>query len=208
MNRTAEELFSDAPVMAILRDYPPREAVSLADRAWDLGIDLVEVPIQVPELLPSLKAVIEAGRERGKTVGAGTVISVEQLSTAEEAGAGFLVAPGLDTALVRESQSRGLPFLPGVATPTEVQQALRSGITWLKGFPASVLSPAWFSAMRGPFPASRFVATGGINAHNAPDFLAGGVSTVALGSALEDPEQLDRIAEVIGSQDSSQTHQH
>lgn len=199
MSRSAEELFSDAPVMAILRDYPPEQAVTLAQRAWDLAIDLVEVPIHIPQMLPTLQAVIDAGRERGKTVGAGTVITTEQLTSAEQAGAGFMVAPGLDVGLVRESQSRGLPFLPGVATPTEVQQALNSGITWLKGFPASVLGPAWFSAMRGPFPESRFVATGGINAHNAQEFLSNGVNMVALGSALEDPSQLDKVTEVLES---------
>lgn len=197
MTITADELFAANPAMAILRGYAPAQAVELATRAWNLGIELVEVPIQTPDLLPSLQAVVDAGRERGKIVGAGTVVTAEQLRSAEQSGAGFMVAPGLDIALVKDSEKRALPFLPGVATPTEVQQALGAGLTWLKGFPASILGPEWFSAMKGPFPSARFVATGGINAHNAPDFLSRGVHTVALGSALEDPSQLDKIAALI-----------
>lgn len=199
MGADIDELMRTAPIMAIFRNMTPDTAVDLAHRSWDFGIELVEVPIQSPEALPTLEAVLRAGRDRGKPVGSGTVISPEQVVLSHDLGAAFTVAPGLDAAVVAESRRLGLPHLPGVATASEVQKALLLGCTWVKAFPASVLGAGWFSAMRGPFPQVSFVATGGMDASNAAEFLAAGASTIAVGGALADPEQVDRLAEVIRS---------
>ncbi|MEU8329127.1 bifunctional 4-hydroxy-2-oxoglutarate aldolase/2-dehydro-3-deoxy-phosphogluconate aldolase [Micromonospora sp. NPDC048839] len=191
-----EHIFGSARVMAILRGLPVAETVRLAERAWDLGIDVVEVPVATPDAVASLRAAVEAGTARGRIVGAGTVLDVEQVTAAADAGAQFTVAPGLDLAIADAAAARGLPHLPGVATPTEAQQALRHGLTWLKAFPAISLGPAWFKAMAGPLPQLRFVATGGLDAGNAEAFLQAGVRVVAVGSALSDPTQLDALAEL------------
>jgi 2-dehydro-3-deoxyphosphogluconate aldolase/(4S)-4-hydroxy-2-oxoglutarate aldolase len=191
-----EDVFGDSRIMAILRGLPERETVELASRAWDLGIRLVEVPVQTPDALPSLRAAVAAGRERGLPVGAGTVISLEQVREVARAGAAFTVAPGFDPAVATASAGMGLPHLPGVATPGEIQAALRHGLTWLKAFPASVLGPAWFTAMRGPFPQIKLVATGGLDARTAPDYLAAGARVVAVGSALADPAQVDLLSKL------------
>ena len=89
--------------------------------------------------------------------------------------------------------------LPGVATPSEIQQALRHGATWLKAFPATVLGTGWFAAMRGPFPEVNLVATGGVSAHNAADYLAAGARAVAVGSALADETQWEALAALAAS---------
>ena len=137
--------------------------------------------------MPSLRAAVAAGRERGLPVGAGTVISLEQVREVAATGAAFTVARGFDPAVATASAGLGLPHLPGVATPGEIQAALRHGLTWLKAFPASVLGTAWFTAMRGPFPQIKLVATGGLDARTAPDYLTAGARVVAVGSALADP---------------------
>lgn len=192
-----DEIFGAQRIMAILRGMPERETVELASRAWDLGIDLVEVPVQTPDALPALRAAIAAGAERGRTVGAGTVTTLEQVRAVADAGVAFTVAPGLDPAVLAASTAAGLPHLPGVATPSEIQLALRHGLEWLKAFPAAVLGEAWFKAMKGPFPQVKLVATGGMDAHVAPAFLAAGARVVAVGSALADPKQIDLLAELI-----------
>ena len=192
-----DSLFAGAPVMAIFRNMPTAQSLALANQAWDLGIDLVEVPIQTPDAVKTLEAVVAAGQERGKAVGAGTVLDREQVAVAHAAGAAFTVAPGLDLDIVVAARERSLPHLPGVATPTEVQVAMRAGLTWLKAFPAVALGPAWFRAMHGPFPAARFVATGGMDATNAESFLAAGARVVAVGSALSDPDQIPLLAAVL-----------
>ncbi|MFJ6194642.1 bifunctional 4-hydroxy-2-oxoglutarate aldolase/2-dehydro-3-deoxy-phosphogluconate aldolase [Micromonospora sp. NPDC092111] len=189
-------IFDTARVMVILRDLPPAETVRLAERAWDLGIDVVEVPIRTPDAVLALRATVQAGAERGRLVGAGTVRTPAQVRQAASAGAAFTVAPGLDLAVADAAVSYGIPHLPGVATPTEAQHALDHGLVWLKAFPAVSLGPQWFRAVAGPLPELRFVATGGIDAGNAGDFLAAGVRVVAVGSALSDPRQIDRLAEL------------
>jgi 2-dehydro-3-deoxyphosphogluconate aldolase/(4S)-4-hydroxy-2-oxoglutarate aldolase len=192
-----DEIFGTQRVVAILRGMPEKETVELASRAWDLGIDLIEVPVQTPDALPALRAAIAAGAERGRTVGAGTVITLEQVAAVAEAGVTFTVAPGLDPAILAASTAAGLPHLPGISTPSEIQLALRHGVRWLKAFPAAALGPAWFKIIPGPFPQVNLVATGGIDAYSAPDFLAAGARAVGVGSALADPAQVDLLAELI-----------
>lgn len=199
MTTEVADIIHRQPVMAILRNMAPHRSVALATKAWDLGIDLVEVPIQSPDAIPSLTAVVKAGLERGKLVGSGTVISAEQVLKSVQLGVAFTVAPGLDEEIVKLCQEAGLPHLPGVATGSEIQAAVRLGCSVVKAFPASVLGTEWFKAMRGPFPGVSFVATGGIDASNAAAFLDAGAATVAVGSALADERQLDMVAEIIAS---------
>ncbi|PFG30108.1 bifunctional 4-hydroxy-2-oxoglutarate aldolase/2-dehydro-3-deoxy-phosphogluconate aldolase [Paramicrobacterium agarici] len=196
-NTEFDAIFAEAPLMAIMRGMGVERSLTVATAAWDLGIEVVELPIQTADDLEALRAVSEAGRERGKRVGAGTVITVDHVAQAAAAGAEFTVSPGFDVDVVRASTEAGLPALPGVASPSEVQLAMKEGLTWLKAFPASLLGTPWFGAMRGPFPGAKFVATGGMDAGNAADFLDAGVRVVAVGSALEDETQLPKLAELL-----------
>lgn len=196
-NSAFGDLFHDVPLMAILRGMGVERSLSVATTAWDLGIEVVEVPVQTPTDVEALRAVAEAARSRGLRVGAGTVVTPEHVQQARDAGADFTVSPGFDAEIVRASHSAGMPSLPGVATATEVQLAMKEGLTWLKAFPASLLGTSWFGAMRGPFPHATFVATGGMDASTTPSFLSAGVRVVAVGSALEDPEQLPALARLV-----------
>ncbi|UGS25527.1 bifunctional 4-hydroxy-2-oxoglutarate aldolase/2-dehydro-3-deoxy-phosphogluconate aldolase [Microbacterium resistens] len=197
-NTAFDDLFGSVPLMAILRGMGVERTLATATRAWDLGITAVEVPVQSPTDVEALRVLAAAARERGLTVGAGTVVSDEHVRQAKEAGAAFTVSPGLDLDVVRASHDAGMPSLPGVSTATEVQRALGAGLTWLKAFPASLLGADWFPAMRGPFPQARFVATGGMDAGNARAFLDAGVRVVAVGSALDDESQLPALARLLG----------
>lgn len=191
--------------MAILRGMGEERSLSVATTAWDLGIDVVELPIQTAADIQALRVVAAAGRERGKVVGAGTVVSVEHVRQAADAGAQFTVSPGFDPEIVRASSDAGLPAMPGVATASEVQLALKEGLSWLKAFPASVLGTGWLGAMRGPFPQAKFVTTGGMNASNAGEYLRAGARVVAVGSALEDPDQLPMLATLLEGSGQSET---
>ncbi|SNT64200.1 2-dehydro-3-deoxyphosphogluconate aldolase / (4S)-4-hydroxy-2-oxoglutarate aldolase [Asanoa hainanensis] len=177
-------LLRGKPLMAILRNVPIERAVALAEAVWDSGLGAVEVPIQTPEAVACLRAVASAAAARGALVGAGTVVTVEQVKVAADAGAVFTVAPGLDLDVVAASAAAGLPHLPGVATPSEVHHARKAGCDWLKAFPAGSLGAGWLREVRGPFPDVRFVATGGIGPHNARDFLAAGADALGVGGAV------------------------
>jgi 2-dehydro-3-deoxyphosphogluconate aldolase/(4S)-4-hydroxy-2-oxoglutarate aldolase len=190
--------FADLPLMAILRGFDQVRALELCARAWDLGIAMVEIPVQSPEAVATLAAAVRLGSERGAVVGAGTVTTIERVEAAAAAGAAFTVAPGFSRPVAEASRTAGLPHLPGVATASEIQQAGQLGLTWLKAFPAADLGAGWFTAMHGPFPEVRFVATGGMSVANAEEYLAAGASAVSLGSALSDPAQLGLLPELIG----------
>lgn len=190
-------IFRGVPLMAILRGMGVERSLAVATKAWDLGITAVEVPVQTPTDVEALRVVAEAGAARGFQVGAGTVVSVEHVRQAKDAGAAFTVSPGLDINVVRASHDVGLPALPGVATPTEIQGALGEGLTWLKAFPASLLGMGWFGAMRGPFPQAIFVASGGMDSSVAEAYLDAGVRVVAVGSALEDAAQVSALSHLI-----------
>lgn len=184
-------------LMAILRGLPPPDTAVLANRVWDAGIRLVEVPIASPDAVAALRAAVRAGAERGMRVGAGTVVTPAQVRAAAEAGAEYTVAPGLDLTVLSASLAAGLPHLPGVATPTEVQQAYNAGCRWMKAFPAAALGTGWLRAVRGPFPDVAFVATGGLRVADVADFLDAGARVVALGAALADPDQIAALAGVL-----------
>ncbi|ANY10498.1 2-dehydro-3-deoxyphosphogluconate aldolase [Pseudonocardia sp. HH130630-07] len=186
--------------MAILRNLPVADTLRLARTAWDLGIELVEVPVQSPSAFAALEAVVAEGRERGLPVGAGTVVHPDQLERCARLGVRFTVAPGLDPAIVTGCAERGIAHLPGVATASEIQRAVALGCTWVKAFPADALGLRWFRGMTGgPFPDVSFVATGGMDATTAPEYLGAGASVVAVGSALADPDQLGRLAELASA---------
>jgi 2-dehydro-3-deoxyphosphogluconate aldolase/(4S)-4-hydroxy-2-oxoglutarate aldolase len=192
-----EEILGSCRVMAILRGFTVERTVELATVAWDLGITCVEVPVQSAQSAEALAATVRAAGSRDVWVGAGTVITAERVAAAAAAGAQFTVAPGLDPQVASTSAWAGLPHLPGVSTPSDIQRALAKGLTWLKAFPASVLTPQWVTAMHGPFPDASFVATGGIDATNASEFLAAGCRAVAVGSALTSPAALPALAALL-----------
>jgi 2-dehydro-3-deoxyphosphogluconate aldolase / (4S)-4-hydroxy-2-oxoglutarate aldolase len=195
-------LFRGQTVMAILRGMGVERTVRLAEAVWDAGLRCVEVTIQTPEDVLALRSVSDLARERGALVAAGTVITTDQVTEAVDSGASFLVSPGLDRRVVEAARHERIPVMPGVATPTEVQAALALDLRWLKAFPAAWLGTQWFSHLRGPFPDVQFVATGGLHVGNAPEFLRAGARVVALGSALEDPAQLEAIPGMLAQSEA------
>jgi 2-dehydro-3-deoxyphosphogluconate aldolase / (4S)-4-hydroxy-2-oxoglutarate aldolase len=160
------------------------------------GIELVEVTIDTPG---ALVAVERAARE-GMTVGVGTVVSAEQVRASAAAGAGFVVSPGLVPEVVETAHALGLEAVPGVFTATEIIVATAAGARVMKLFPASCGGPPYLRALRGPFPETALVPTGGVRVDEIQAYLAAGASVIALGSELvgrEAPQsdaELDRIA--------------
>jgi len=199
------DLLHGRPLIAILRGVAADDAVRISHAVWDSGIGRVEVPIQTPEAIKALRAVAAAGATRDEVVGAGTVVNTTLVDVALDAGAGFTVAPGLDEDVWQASLTAGLPHLPGVATATEVHRAMSLGAEWVKVFPAGALGPTWFTAMRGPFPQARFVATGAIDAGNVGDFLRAGVVAVGVGGSITQPGGVEAIVEAVRNACDGQT---
>lgn len=193
------ESLASCPIMGVFRGLSPGATVELAATAWDAGVVNVEVPIESPAAIPSLVAAVKAGASRGLKVGAGTIVTLEQLQTAETVGAAYGVSPGLDLELLAAAAARGFPLIPGVATASELLRAQQAGCTWIKAFPASVLTPGWFSAMKGPFPTVNIIATGGVTGRNAGTFLAAGASVAGVGGAFRTLDEIEILRSLINA---------
>jgi 2-dehydro-3-deoxyphosphogluconate aldolase/(4S)-4-hydroxy-2-oxoglutarate aldolase len=145
-------------------------ALALAQALSEGGIDVIEVTLRTAAGLDAITALSPLSTT---CVGAGTVITPEQVDAAVAAGAEFIVSPGLSVPVVQRAQELGVPILPGVATPSELLAAIALGLKVVKFFPAGVLGgPAAIRALAAPFTELKFVPTGGINAANLADYLA------------------------------------
>lgn len=145
-------------------------AGDLAAALSEGGIGAVEVTLRTDAGLDAMAAMAAHG---GLIVGAGTVLTADQVDASAAAGARFIVSPGFDEDVVARAQELGLGVLPGVATATEVQRALRAGLAELKLFPADRLGGlAMIDSLSGPFPGIRFMPSGGVSPANAVEYLA------------------------------------
>lgn len=181
---------SEVPqLIGVLRGDDAETVLTQAAAALEAGLASVEITFTVPDaaqIIQQLRA-----RYPKASLGAGTLRSPAQLAAAAEAGSSYLVSPHLDKRLVAAAQATGLPYLPGVATPSEVAAALSYGCEVLKVFPIVPLGgAAYLSSLLGPFPELRAVVTGGVNADNAADFLNAGAVGVGLGTVFaKTPEE-------------------
>jgi 2-dehydro-3-deoxyphosphogluconate aldolase/(4S)-4-hydroxy-2-oxoglutarate aldolase len=175
---TAEDDVIDAleraRVLAVMTCDDPDQAEAAARALLAGGLSCVEIAFRTPAAAEALRRV---SRIDGVLAGAGTILEPGQARAAAAAGARFAVAPGTSRPVVEACAETGLPFFPGVATPSEIETARALGCRVLKVFPASTLGgPAFLRAVSAPYRDVRFVPTGGVNAGNLRDFLA--VSTV------------------------------
>lgn len=161
-----------------------------AEQCWDQGIRLVEVPLQSEEAFLALQAASRSSNGEDRLIGAGTICTPEDVERASDAGAQFLVSPGFFPASIERARELGIPYLPGVATPTEIHGALSMSLDVQKLFPADMVGPSALKTLRGPFPTVRFVAVGGVTPSNAERFLQAGALGVGVGNALADPAAL------------------
>jgi len=164
------EIMTRATVIPVYTPGSVDEAVQVAKALARGGIEVIEVTLRNGIAMDALKAMIEISP--GIAIGAGTVVTTRQMETVAAIGAAFAVSPGSTASLVSASQYANLPYLPGIATASELMQGLQSGLSCFKFFPAAQAGgPALLSAFAGPFSDVVFCPTGGITLKTAPDYL-------------------------------------
>jgi len=174
-------------VVAILRRTAPSAAVATAEALAAGGIPTLEVTCDSPGAADMIGAISRALGDR-VLVGAGTVLDAATAQAALDVGARFLVSPHVDADLVRSFASRGVPWIPGAFTATEVLLAWRAGATLVKLFPAGSVGPGYIKDLLGPLRDIPLLPTGGVTLDNAADFLAAGAWGLGMGSALVSPQ--------------------
>ena len=190
----------DCGIVAVVRSPDSQQLVEVVRALADGGVTVVEITMTVPDALGVLRQVRQALGER-VLLGAGTILDSETARAALLAGAEYLVAPTLNLDVIRLCQRYSKLVMPGAFTPTEILTAWEAGADVVKVFPAEVVGPAFFKAMRGPLPQVRLMPTGGVDLNTAADFLRAGACCLGLGSQLVEPRAVaerdfDRIREL------------
>jgi 2-dehydro-3-deoxyphosphogluconate aldolase / (4S)-4-hydroxy-2-oxoglutarate aldolase len=174
------ESIARSRLVAIVRaEHPPAE---LAAALADAGVRAVELSLAADGAVETIAD--WRSRFPSLLVGAGTVLDAEQARAVLDAGAQFMISPGVEAAVASVARDRGVPHIPGAATPTEIRACVDQGAELIKLFPAGPLGTGYLRQLLGPFPRLRLVPTGGIDLDNARAFLDAGATAVAVGSAL------------------------
>ncbi|WP_299667733.1 2-dehydro-3-deoxy-6-phosphogalactonate aldolase [uncultured Ruegeria sp.] len=194
---------AENPLIAILRGLAPENARPVSDVLFDAGFRIIEVPLNSPDPLESIAQIV-AKHGAQAIVGAGTVLTTDQVGAVADAGGRIIVSPNMNPDVGRAVVARGLYWCPGVMTPSEAFTALDIGASVLKFFPAEMVPPAAIAAMRAVLPADAVVAAvGGITPDTMASYHAAGADGYGLGSALFKPsytlDDIDRRARAFTS---------
>jgi len=178
-------------LVAVVRAPEPTHLVEVIRALADGGVTVAEVTLTVPNALDVIRQV---KKELGDRVmlGAGTILDPETARAAFLAGAEFLVSPTLNLDVIRMARRYDKLVFPGAFTPTEILAAWEAGADVVKVFPAELVGPAFFKAMRGPLPQVKLMPTGGVDLKTAGDFLRAGAVCLGVGSQLVDPKAVAR----------------
>ena len=196
----------DGRIIAIIRGFAPEICLKLAEAYATGGIRFVEVTFsqKAPETWKDTAAAISAIKARfggAVRVGAGTVLTEEQLTMCQDAGGEYMITPNVNPALIRSCVAKGLVAMPGALTPSEAVDAWEAGASFVKIFPAGSLGPGYVKALRAPLSHIPFLAVGGISPDNVADFMRVGCVGAGVGGNLTNKEWIaagawDKIADV------------
>jgi 2-dehydro-3-deoxyphosphogluconate aldolase/(4S)-4-hydroxy-2-oxoglutarate aldolase len=186
VDRFLEEL-RRSRVIAILRGLDQSLAVPTADALHAGGVNLIEITTDSPGWRDALgQLVASAGRKDGAQIGTGTILTLEQAKQAVDAGAAFLVSPVFAADIADFARQRGVPYVPGALTPTEIHRAQLAGAACVKVFPAGTFGPDYIKRLLQPMSELRLVPTGGVTIETARRYLEAGAIGIAIGSDLLD----------------------
>ena len=171
----------DSGLVAIIRTKIANEGREYAQALLEAGVDLIEFTTTTPEVFNLIE---EFAAKPGVQVGLGTAMDKKHVANAKKAGAKFVISPHTSKEVIRVTKKAGLISIPGVASPTEIADALRYGADMLKFFPASSLGPNFLKAVRDPFPGQTWMATGGITVDSIDSWVKSGCSGFGLGGPL------------------------
>lgn len=172
------------PLIAILRGLKPTETEAVVGALIETGFTAIEIPLNSPEPFKSIEIAAKMAPD-GCLIGAGTVLTVEDVNRLDAVGGKLMVSPNVEPDVIATAAAKGMVTMPGVFTPTEALAAARAGATGLKFFPASVLGPSGIQAIRAVLPAElEIAAVGGVSEKNFADYAAIGIRSFGLGSSL------------------------
>jgi 2-dehydro-3-deoxyphosphogluconate aldolase/(4S)-4-hydroxy-2-oxoglutarate aldolase len=181
--------FKKLPLMGILRGMNAETIEPLTGAIIASGLETVEITMNTPCALQLIKKMVKVSKQR-LVVGAGTVLNLEILKGALDAGATFMVTPVLIEKVSDYCNKHNIAVFPGAFSPAEIYKAWTSGATMVKVFPAKVLGPAYFREIKGPFNQIELLACAGVTAQNLKEYFSCGASAIAFGASIFKKEWL------------------
>jgi len=180
-NSQAVALPIESGLVAIIRSKTENEGREFAQALVEAGVTLIEFTTTTPG---AFKLIEEFADKPGLHVGLGTAMNKKHVAKGKDAGAKFVISPHTSKEVIRATKKAGLISIPGVATPTDVANAINFGADMLKFFPASSLTPGYLKSVRDPFPGQTWLATGGITLESVEPWIKAGVIAFGLGGPL------------------------
>jgi len=177
-------------IVPVVRAPSPELALRAADALLAGGVSIFEITMTVPDAQAVIRSLV--ARFKGTAlVGAGTMLSADDARSCIDAGAEFIVSPGLDHDTIEAAHAANVPVMPGALTPTEVITAWKAGSDMVKIFPCSAVGGAkYLRALKGPLPQVKMLPTGGVNLATVPEFIAAGAAALGIGTELVDIKAL------------------
>ncbi len=184
------ERLENLVLVPVVRAPSPELATLAVEAILEGGISIFEITLTVPGAVSLIESLTRRFGGRA-LIGAGTVLNVDEARACLDAGASFIVSPGLDLPTVEHVLKQGVPMMPGALTPTEVISAWKAGADIVKIFPCSAMGGAkYLKALKGPLPQVKMLPTGGVNAGTASEYLTAGAVALGIGSELVDAAAL------------------
>ena len=177
----------DCGIVAVVRSQDSRQLVDVVRALAEGGVTVAEITMTVPGALDIIRQVRQALGDQ-VLLGAGTILDPESARAALFAGAEYIVSPTVNLDVIKLCQRYDKLVMPGAFTPTEILTAWEAGADIVKVFPADVVGPAFFKALRGPLPQIRLMPTGGVDLNTAAAFLKAGACCLGVGGQLVEPE--------------------
>ncbi len=181
--------FKKLPIMGIIRGIDENSVEPLAEAVITAGLETVEITMNTKNAEKLISRMIKSGGQR-LMVGAGTVLNMESLKIALDAGATFVVMPAIADEIMNYCANNVIPVFPGALTPGEIYRAWSAGAAMVKVFPSGFFGPAYFRELKGPFANIELMACGGVTAENIGDYFSNGSSAVAFGAGIFKKEWL------------------
>ena len=189
MSQHIRDYLQQCPLVAIIRGVTPEDCEAVGEAIFDAGIRIVEVPLNSPDPLASIRKLSAAYRDRA-LVGAGTVLDPRQVAEVEAAGGRLIVSPNADPSVIRAAVAAGLVSCPGYFTPSEAFAAIAAGAQALKFFPAEAATPAVIRAQKAVLPKDvPVIVVGGVGPGTMQPWIEAGAEGFGLGSGLYRPGQ-------------------
>lgn len=196
------------PLIAILRGLKPEETEGVVGALIETGFRAIEIPLNSPDPFRSIEIAAKMA-PADCLIGAGTVLSTDDVTSLDAAGGRLMVSPNADTEVIIAAREKGMVTMPGVLTPTEALMAAKAGATGLKFFPASIIGPSGINAIRTILPKDLLIAAvGGVSDRNFLDYTSAGIVGFGLGTSLYKPgmtaaEVRERAAVTLSAYDAA-----